>query len=91
MPSEEFRIGDRVICIGDADGNPMVNGAIGTVIGFWSSDICSVEYDEDIGGHSLGGKCEDGYGWNTNIRYLQHYEGSPEPLAPPMSYSEVMG
>lgn len=51
----KFKVGDRVTCIKDFDGNSSITGESGKVIkskeGFFNSLYC-IEFDNDIKGHS---------------------------------------
>ena len=58
---DEYQIGDRVRCI--SDNNPRTLGKIGTVIDLSVYGNVGVDFGEDIGGHSIGGKTRFGYGW----------------------------
>ncbi len=57
----KFKIGDRVKYIG-TDSN--YKGKVGTIVTIDDDSIpYGVEFDEKVyGGHSLDGKCENGYG-----------------------------
>lgn len=60
--TREIMVGDRVVGIGQCDSRS-INGALGTVRSIRNSSyVAGVEFDCDIGGHSLGGLCEDGHG-----------------------------
>lgn len=70
---KRFKEGDRVVRIRVTNDRNMVEGATGTVV---VSDryITGVYWDEKppFGGHTCGGKCEDGYGWNVPTRDLDY-------------------
>lgn len=86
----KFSKGDRVIAIDKYDGNSRIVGITGTVISSAGSMI-SVEFDEDVGGHDLTGKCRYGYGWRVPAKCLDHYR---QPCFADsdivISYEEVM-
>ena len=79
-----FEIGDRVELIIEApDGNSkLFVGSCGTVVCVvedtpWN---VGVEWDHNIGGHSLGGRCRSEHGWRvkeTMIRHCQVEEFEP--------------
>jgi hypothetical protein len=75
MPtSDKFKIGDRVVCVGAYDQNTKIIGVSGTVIHQFinPSNILSVEFDEEIEGHSGGGNGgKDGYCWNVQEDFLR--------------------
>lgn len=58
---DEFKIGDRVVCTDSVGFNARVKGSHGTVR-MIEDGWCHVEFDKNVGGHDLGGRCKDGYG-----------------------------
>lgn len=73
-----FKVGDRVAAAVDHPDNNshIMKGDEGTVCRvFGGARRVSVEWDEQIGGHSCGGSCPDGYGWNVNVSDLMPFEG----------------
>lgn len=73
----DFNIGDRVVMV-DRDRSDkirlLVNGSVGTVRKFAASsrgDV-GVEWDDNIGGHTLGGNVRDGHGWWVYAESLEH-------------------
>jgi hypothetical protein len=87
---KKFNIGDRVVAIDVYDGNEKIVGVSGNIISIRDNGNCAVEFDEYVGGHSLEGRCEDGYGWYVTQSCLDHLQDYLIQLAPPMSYDEVM-
>jgi len=71
----EFEIGDRVKAIKPHDGKYAIVGVKGTIReileGHQEGKYARVEYDDNVGGHNLGGVCEDGYGWDTTLDCLE--------------------
>ena len=65
----DFLPGDRVRYIGN---NPFVRvpfGMTGTVVHV-QGEVAFVFWDDDIGGHSCNGRCQDGHGWNVPFSTL---------------------
>lgn len=62
----KFKVGDRVKCIAEHDGNGAIVGQKGTVRYVGDFGIISVEFDNDVHGHALQAPyhCEQGHGWN---------------------------
>lgn len=70
----KFKVGDRVKCIAEHDGNRHIVGQEGTVRNAASSiDMIAVEFDKYVCGHDLqsGCHCKYGYGWNINADKLE--------------------
>lgn len=69
----KFKIGDRVKCIAKHDGNGAIVGQKGTVRYVGAFNIISVEFDNDVHGHSLQApyRCEQGHGWNIDADKLE--------------------
>lgn len=84
-----FQEGDRVIGIAEYDGNSEIVGMTGTIRSV-EGDVYGVEFDDDIGGHSLSGSVEYGRGWFTGAIALAPYQDEPAEIAYSMSYDEVM-
>ena len=61
-PVAKFKVGDRVVCTASIAGSGRPKGKHGTVRGYWGDDWAEVEFDVNVDGHSLDGKCKDGYG-----------------------------
>ena len=64
--SKNFKVGDRVRCIAEHDGNTHIIGQEGTVRAFYSAfGECAIEFDNDVHGHSLNSsyRCKHGHGW----------------------------
>lgn len=77
-----FQVGDRVICIEEYDGLEKAVGKSGTISLIVSNDY-GVEFDEPVGGHTLGGHCKSGYGWWFPPRYIELViEDSESPTQP---------
>ncbi len=63
-PVAKFKVGDRVKCIDSVGFNERVKDSHGTVRDVNpDGDWVEVEFDDNIGGHTLDGKCKDGHGW----------------------------
>lgn len=73
MPNN-FQIGDRVRCVVSYDGNTAIVGQLGTAVGNDGYSV-AVAFDNDIGGHDLGGECEHRHGWNVPARCLELANG----------------
>ena len=56
-----FDPGDRVMYLD--------NGNVGTVLSQYGADV-SVYFDNNIGGHTLNGRCPDGHGWHCLSTHL---------------------
>lgn len=66
MP-KNFKVGDRVYCIEEHDGNTHIIGQVGTVRGIISAfHELAIEFDKDVHGHTLSSayKCPHGHGWS---------------------------
>lgn len=64
--SKKFKVGDRVRCIAEHDGNTHIIGQEGTVRAYYTAfGECAIEFDNDVHGHSLNSsyRCEHGHGW----------------------------
>lgn len=87
MKSYKFKVGDRVRCIVEVDGNKYVKGKVGTIKTTIGGDPMSygVEFDDQIrGGHRCAcrrdaGSCTDGHGWWCLGRDLEPADESPSP------------
>ena len=68
-----FSIGDRVIVTHSYDGNEKIVGMCGVVIERekLGGKRYAVRFDEDVDGHSCGGRCADGRGWWVPGQYLE--------------------
>ena len=70
----KFKVGDRVKCIAEHDGNRRIVGQKGTVRSVTSSiDIVAVEFDNYVDGHCLltPHRCKSGHGWNVAAEKLE--------------------
>lgn len=69
----KFKVGDRVKCIAEQDGNEAIVGQKGTVRYVGDFGIISVEFDNYVYGHSLQNpyRCERGHGWNIDADKLE--------------------
>lgn len=72
----KLSIGDRVITVGEYgfEDNENTIGVPGTIRSISNGGWVGVEFDEDIGGHSLQGLVKDGYGyggWGSQLRLLR--------------------
>lgn len=66
-------IGDRVITVGEHGfcDNENTIGVPGTIRSIANDYWIGVEFDEDIGGHSLQGLVKDGYGYGGYSNQLR--------------------
>ena len=55
-------VGTRVKCLKEYDGNKAVIGKLGTIVRADAS-VTGIQFDENVNGHSCGGRCTHGYGW----------------------------
>lgn len=65
--TKNFKVGDRVCCIEEHDGNTHIIGQVGTVRALVSAfHELAIEFDNDVQGHTLGSahKCPTGHGWS---------------------------
>lgn len=69
----KFKVGDRVKCIAEHDGNEAIVGQKGTIRYVGDFGIISVEFDNDVHGHALQAPyhCEQGHGWNIDAYKLE--------------------
>lgn len=66
-----FKIDDRVVAIKPFDNNSDIIGKTGTIKRVWNL-FYAVEYDEIIKrGHTCGGLCIQGHGWDTDDKSLR--------------------
>lgn len=64
MP-KNFKVGDRVCCIEEHEGNTHIIGQVGTVRApVPAFHELAIEFDNDVQGHTLGHKCPAGHGWS---------------------------
>lgn len=89
MPTS-FATGDRVIGVREYDDNRKIIGVAGTIIGIDIDGRYSVVFDEDIRGHQLEGRCDEGFGWHVDDACLDFAFDECQQLAPSMEYDEVM-
>jgi hypothetical protein len=64
--SKKFKVGDRVRCIAEHDGNTHIIGQEGIVRACYPAfGEFAIEFDNDVHGHSLNFsyRCEHGHGW----------------------------
>ena len=66
MP-KNYKVGDRVCCIEEHDGNTHIIGQVGTVrssVSFFHE--LAIEFDNDVHGHTLSSayRCPQGRGWS---------------------------
>lgn len=68
-----FNIGDCVVCIVDNpdDNSSITIGSTGVVLHCdpprdgHESYLVDVRWDYDVGGHTCGGRCQQGFGWTV--------------------------
>lgn len=71
---KKFKIGDRVICTTDYDGNKSVKNKVGTIRDICDESELGVEFDTDVRGHDLCGNISNNNGWYVNPKYLKPIE-----------------
>ena len=89
----EFRVGDRVVMVGNYYehesgfvGLGTVDGDTGTICGIFSEahGIYHVKWDRKIkGGHNCDGHCKFGYGWNVSERMIRVIDETYHDYEPP--------
>lgn len=72
---KSFAVGDRVRALYSVGFGSQFDhtGEIGTVIEVSGNNDIGVFYDNDIQGHDLNGRCEDGHGWWSFASSLEKY------------------
>jgi hypothetical protein len=65
----KFKKGNRIKCIKGYESDIILN-KIGTVLCDPISEYIKVGFDEFINGHTCGGLCDYGYGWNMPKDYV---------------------
>lgn len=87
----EFRVGDRVEFVYEhaLNNGQLRPGSTGTIVAFRSSSplTVGVEWDEEMGGHSLMKRCRAGHGWWMSEADIAPH--SEEPFEP-AGESELM-
>jgi AAA+ superfamily predicted ATPase len=80
----EFKIGDRVRCIRDFDGNLAIVGKFGSIVYAAGNRFFKIKFDEHINGHDCGGGygVEHGFGWNFTAANPSEYFELEKPKAP---------
>lgn len=68
--AKKFKIGDRVRCINNGMLHNNIAGKFGTIVRVLWHDTYSVEFDENIGGHTCNGAAKEGHGWNCDCEML---------------------
>ena len=78
MSKHEFKVGDRVVGVGEYQKRN-IDGVTGTVVNtqdnFYVKKHYGIKFDKDIGGHTLLGECAKGFGWwvpDENVRPLRN-------------------
>lgn len=67
----ELKIGNRVeVTCPEVDGKPLL-GEVGTIINISKWGLVSIEFDNNIGGHSCGGEGRRGYCWWLRTKHLK--------------------
>lgn len=96
MKSYKFKLGDRVRCIVEVDGNKGVKGKVGTIKKVIWGDLMNyaVEFDDPINGHNCGSigdsyYCADGHGWWCLGSCLEPADESPSPSDIKISFEEM--
>lgn len=74
-----LEIGDRVRLIKNFPGGiqGLYAGDEGTIVDIrndWGLPWACIRFDRYVDGHSCGGKCEDGYGWNIDVDDVEKIE-----------------
>ena len=97
MNINEFKVGDRVVMVGNyyeydaglgLKGGGTVDGDTGTICGILSEahGIFHVRWDRKIkGGHDCDGHCNFGYGWNVSARMIRVIDETYHDYEPPTS------
>ena len=68
-----FRQGDRVTAVMDIDDR-IYCGMTGTVCSnIMDGPLIRIEWDTLTCGHSCGGRCENGHGWNVRPNLIELY------------------
>lgn len=93
MNINEFKVGDRVVMVGnyyDYDSGFLdlgtIDGDTGTICGILSEEheIFNVKWDRKImGGHDCDGNCKFGYGWNVSARMIRVIDETYHDYEPP--------
>lgn len=81
-----FEVGARVRCIHAVDWNDLVEGAIGTVRHI-TRDAITVEFDDNVDGHSGLGYIEYGFAWDCQPEDLELLD-APKATRSPGSIGE---
>lgn len=71
-----FAAGDRIRYINSVPNGQVLTGDTGTVCCDQTrgSSIIHVKWDRYVGGHSCGGLCEHGHGWNVHKLEIEYFE-----------------
>lgn len=88
----ELHIGDRVLVLAEQDGKRNIIGKEGTILGFrelWGEISAEIEFDEDIGGHTLNHQCKSGFGWQVYHNKIQRVDAPEAQLADAMDFDEL--
>lgn len=72
------------------DGNDSIkHGDTGTVLGEYDEDTYYVRWDHYVSGHTCGGRCESGYGWNVYVDSIDILDPKPEREYESVSADEI--
>lgn len=90
MPDETmFEVGDRVRYVKDITVKPTLIGEVGTVI-VNSGDSIAVEFDNDIRGHSCGGRTKQFHGWWCHPSELEAIVKEPAEVQINFSFDDFL-
>ena len=82
-------VGDLVQAIGNTgNSNIIPRLTIGTILYVHEDGILSVEWDSHINGHTCGGRCKRGYGWNVRSRDIEVLESKEIPFNSDLLFHE---
>ena len=77
MRREECRVGMRVLCVSEMDGNRAFGGLTGTVVELrseYEEYEVGVEFDQECGGHVCNGNAKDGHGYYGFFEEIESIE-----------------
>lgn len=87
----EFKIGDRVRCLEDDEGNAAIIDEVGTVIHQLEPGVVGVEFDVEFpDGHDCNGHAENYHGWYVFEDFLVLEEASEQTPALSFSFADFL-
>lgn len=88
--SHNFKIGDRVVGLGEVNDVDLTGekGTVKDIYGYIIGDYVGVEWDRSIddisdgytNGHTCNGGCKKGHGWDVNIKQIKKISSSSKHL-----------